>query len=65
MSDLLSEVAKQAGFKFATKQQAIAANCCIKCGNPVEGRIHTAAGQKEYKISGMCEICFDDIWKED
>jgi uncharacterized CHY-type Zn-finger protein len=34
---------------------------CVKCQKPVEKHIHTDAGWAEYKITGLCEDCFDEI----
>lgn len=44
---------------------------CINCGHEVfweksrrgkrPGHIYSEAGLKEYKISGMCEYCFDKL----
>jgi hypothetical protein len=36
---------------------------CISCKLPVVNRIRTDLGWKEYGISGLCEICWDDITK--
>ena len=32
---------------------------CINCKKPFEGRCFSQAGFKEYKLSALCEICFD------
>lgn len=55
---------KAAGAPFASKDEAIAAGCCVMCGRPVEGRIYSESGKGEYQISGSCEFCFDDLVKE-
>lgn len=59
-----------------TKEEAQQAHVCIKCGQEIfwgkqsEGRqdegtnpgcIYSYAGIREYKISGMCEHCFDKL----
>ena len=35
---------------------------CIKCKMPALQNCYSDAGCKEYKISGMCEICFDETF---
>lgn len=36
---------------------------CISCKQEVgDTNIHTLSGQKEYKISGLCEDCWDKIF---
>jgi hypothetical protein len=39
---------------------------CVKCKQPfVSGtNVFTAAGARETKISGMCEVCWDDMFKK-
>lgn len=44
-----------------TKQEALANNICIRCKIDVAKRIYSPEGHAEYKISGMCELCFDTI----
>lgn len=46
-----------------TKDEAVQKGICVQCKNPIEGRIYSNAGKREYKISGLCEICFDNITK--
>ena len=36
---------------------------CVECQKPVEKHIHTEAGWREYKISGLCEDCFYEIFE--
>lgn len=47
-----------------TCDQARAKKICINCKASIKGRIITLAGEREYKMSGLCEICFDAIPKE-
>lgn len=42
---------------------ARAEGLCISCKQLP--RFYSAAGRREYAISGLCEYCFDDITKED
>jgi hypothetical protein len=48
---------------FPSKEAAIAAGCCVFCGEPVADRIYSEAGQGEYQLSGSCEICFDKLFE--
>lgn len=38
---------------------------CIFCGKPIDDRIFSETGLKEYEISAVCEICFDELAAED
>jgi hypothetical protein len=62
---LLQQLAKIAGFKYIDKYEAIALGKCAKCGEEAQANCVTIAGNKEYKISGICEVCFDDMFKDD
>jgi hypothetical protein len=37
---------------------------CFICQEEAKPRIHTEAGEREYRISGCCEDCFDDMFGE-
>lgn len=37
---------------------------CIRCKNPAADKMITEAGQREYKKSGLCELCFADIMRK-
>jgi hypothetical protein len=47
-----------------TKGEAHAAGVCVKCKEDWKPRTHSEAGRKEYQISGLCEECFDNMFKE-
>ena len=34
---------------------------CIQCKEPAAPKCYSEAGRKEYGISGLCELCFDEI----
>ena len=34
---------------------------CIKCGKNALHNCYSEAGRKEVKISGLCEVCFDNV----
>ena len=61
------------------KHQAICGNCrkelhpgeavdmdlvCINCGNEPYQRCFSQPGKREVLVSGLCEICFDEITSE-
>lgn len=72
MQALLSQLAKEAGFK-CTPAEARANKLCINCGEKVtddtghfrEDLFRTRAGQQEWFISCMCEKCFDALFAEE
>lgn len=49
-----------------TAIQAQEQKVCINCKREVIKGVNlfTKEGEKEYYISGMCEICFDKLFKE-
>ena len=49
----------------ALRAKGLAQFCtCITCNNPFTGsNIQTSQGWKETQISGICETCFDDMFK--
>lgn len=36
---------------------------CLNCRQPYMERCYSEAGVREYAISGFCEICFDNLFK--
>jgi hypothetical protein len=36
---------------------------CIKCRQKALPRCTTDAGRREYEISGLCEVCFDGLFR--
>ena len=34
---------------------------CLNCKEPALPKCYSEAGRREYKISGLCEKCFDEI----
>ena len=36
---------------------------CIQCKHPALKNCYSEAGRREFKISGLCEKCFDAIFK--
>jgi len=37
---------------------------CVDCGLPAIPRCYSEDGRKEFAISGLCEVCFDDATTE-
>lgn len=46
-----------------TKGEARQKAICVKCKEPAADKCHSAAGQREYEISCICEECFDAMEK--
>jgi hypothetical protein len=44
-----------------TKDEAVAKGICIDCKEPALAKCYSDAGRREYRISGLCEKCFDSI----
>lgn len=45
----------------STKEEATKEGLCISCKEPAIPKCYSDAGRREYKISGLCEECFDEI----
>jgi hypothetical protein len=45
-------------------KQASVTGACVKCGLLALPRCFTPLGVREYRISGLCEICFDDTFAD-
>lgn len=46
-------------------RRAQARGLCVNCGEPALPKCYSDAGRREYRISGMCEPCFDKLTQED
>jgi hypothetical protein len=57
------ELARQSG--LLTKTEAHSKGVCVNCRQPAYNNCTTDLGRKEYEISGMCEKCFDNLFKGD
>lgn len=44
-----------------TAKDAQKTGLCINCKQPALPNCYSEAGRKEYRISGLCEKCFDKI----
>lgn len=58
------ELAKKA-FKGMSPQQAWEKDICIKCKQPAIPNCYSFEGLKEYRISALCEKCFDNMFEEE
>lgn len=38
---------------------------CISCKQDALSKCYSDAGRREYQISGLCEECFDALFKEE
>jgi hypothetical protein len=46
-----------------TVEETIKKGICIQCGAEALPKCYSEAGRKEYRISGLCEECFDSLFK--
>ena len=47
------------------RSEAIRQSICVDCKQPAHQRCYSPAGLKEYRISGLCEVCFDKLFSFD
>ena len=59
LQKIQNEMAKEIYGK--TKSEALESGLCISCSEPAIPKCYSEAGREEFKISGLCEICFDEI----
>ena len=54
--------------KMAGRTTAIESNKCVRkpigCGEPIKG-FRDELSEREYRISGLCQNCQDEIFRED
>ena len=55
------DAAKEAGFNLDNQKEGR----CVQCGLDGLNNCYSDAGRREFKISGLCEKCFDEIFDED
>jgi hypothetical protein len=58
LEKLKEDAAKAAGFDTEQREKGY----CIKCRQPARPRCYSQAGFNEYAITGICEVCFDDLF---
>lgn len=51
------------GIYGMTASEARNKGICIHCKQPP--KLYSEAGRREYQISGLCELCFDEITAEE
>lgn len=64
LNKFADELGKIAGHKM-TREDAWAKGLCVNCGKEAIPRCYSSAGMKEYRMSGLCEVCFDTMWEEE
>jgi hypothetical protein len=47
-----------------TKAESHTQGLCIQCKEPALPKCYSDAGRREYRISGVCEDCFDKMFAE-
>ena len=58
--DKLKETTAKAAFG-KTKKEVLKKGTCISCREQALPKCYSEAGRREYQISGLCELCFDEI----
>lgn len=58
----IRDITAKAAFDM-TKGEAHAAGVCVQCKKPPT--FSTAAGAREYHITGICEPCWDKMFPEE
>ena len=48
----------------STQEEALIFGLCISCKEEALPKCYSKAGKREFRISGLCEMCFDEITKE-
>jgi len=48
-----------------TKAEAHASGICLQCQEPAIPKCYSNAGREEYRISGLCELCWNEMFGED
>lgn len=61
LEDLKDELQKAAG--MLPRKEAWEKGLCVQCRQPALPKCYSDLGRKEYRISGMCEACFDEMFK--
>jgi hypothetical protein len=63
LQEFKDNLAKQIFGKTTT--EAVNSGNCIQCNRPALEHCYSEAGKREFRISGLCEECFDGIFKEE
>jgi hypothetical protein len=46
-----------------TRNDAWEKGVCLDCGELADPKCYSVEGKAEYRISGLCEICFDKMFE--
>jgi len=46
-----------------TLEEAHKCGICIECKQPALSRCYSTEGRKEYGITALCELCFDQLFE--
>lgn len=65
MSESTTTIMKLVTGILEERDEAQRTGLCVECGQPAAGRCYSEAGRREFKLSGMCEVCFDAAFAED
>ena len=60
LNDLKKSLAEEAG--LLPREEAWKTGVCVQCRQPALPKCYSEAGRREYRISGMCEECFDALF---
>jgi hypothetical protein len=60
LKEFKDEVSKSM-YKMSAKE-AREQGVCIQCKEKALPKCYSEAGRKEYTISGLCEVCFDNMF---
>lgn len=63
IKQLKLELAKQVFGEDAPAN--LQAGLCVYCKEPALAKCHSDAGKREVAISGICESCWDEMFKDE
>lgn len=64
LNKLADRLGEAAGYKL-TRDEAWAQGLCVACGKEAIPKCYSQAGMREYRLSALCEVCFDTMWEEE
>ena len=68
LNDLKKSLVEETGLlpreieKLIREKEAWKTGVCVQCRQPALPKCYSEAGRREYRISGMCEECFDALF---
>ena len=60
MQKLKDNIAK--AFHGITMTEALEKGICVDCRKPAEDTFKDSLSQREYQISGLCQVCQDSVF---